>query len=119
MEVARTSVGGVSTQVPPFLPKPPGSEEWDVAMEEWDVVMSEKSFSDYQTALAGVLLLGLCCAGPGIVVAVYSGRIDGLRLIEAVGTVVVVGLVVYGLIRWRRVRISRAGTQQHTATMRH
>src|SRR5262249_11771882 len=60
--------------------------------------MNETSFSDYMRALAAAMVLAFCCAAP---VAVASGRISVLRLFTIIGAAAAIGLVAYGLVRWR------------------
>lgn len=62
-----------------------------------------------------MLVLGLCCGAP---IAISTGRITALRLIVVVGAAVAVGLLIYGLVCWRRARISQTGVRQLTPTMR-
>lgn len=70
-------------------------------------------------ALAGaalvVPLVALCCLGPAVLGSFLGGLlawIGGLGLAEIAGAAIVVGLMAYGLVRWRKLRHRRGGASQ-------
>jgi hypothetical protein len=83
--------------------------------------MSDNRIAGFVTALLISPLVVVCCLGPpvlGSILGVLVGWLGGLGLAEVVGTALAAGLVVYGLLRWRRARVCRPGGATHSTAMR-
>lgn len=83
--------------------------------------MSDNRVAGFVTAVLIAPLVVVCCLGPavlGSVVGALVGWLGGLDPVEVVGGALAAGLVVYGLLHWRRARSRQAGTREHTSTVR-
>ena len=75
--------------------------------------MSDNRVAGFVTALLVAPLVIVCCLGPAVLGSALGaavGWLGGLGSIEVMGAAFAAGLVVYGLVRWRRARARRAGT---------
>ena len=77
--------------------------------------MKDNPFAGLVAAVLVVPLVVLCCLGPALLGSLLGGMagwLGGLNVVEMAGAAVAAGLVAYGLLRWRRARVYRAGAQQ-------
>lgn len=80
--------------------------------------MNDKPVAGFATAAVVAPLVVLCCLGPVVLVSVLGGAVTwfaGWGLAEAAAGALAVGLVAYGILRWRRARLRQDGAQTHTS----
>lgn len=75
--------------------------------------MNEKPFAGFVTAFVIAPLVILCCVLGPVVLGSAVGAIvswsAGLTPMVLVSAAVAAGLVIYGVVRWRRAQLSRGG----------
>lgn len=74
--------------------------------------MNEKPDAGLLAAVVAVPLVLVCCLGPVVLGSLLAGAaagLGGLGAAEIIGIALAIGAAGYGLLRWRRASLARAG----------